>query len=322
MLLSLQLIILSKYITFNYMKLRQLKYLQETVRCDFNISTAAKNLHTSQPGISSQIQLLEQELGLQIFERHAKRLTGLTEVGHSVIDMANRVLQDVDNIHQLAADNKTAGTGTLSIGTTHTQARYALPKAIKAFAERYPKVHLNIIQGTPTEVAEMATNDKVDIAIATEGLASFNQLAILPCYQWNRCIITPPDHPLIKQTLSLENIARYPILTYVRGFTGRAQQDDAFIEQGLTPDVIFTATDADVIKTYVELGLGIGIIASHAFETEKDQGLVALDAADLFQPSTTHMGIKRGRYLRQFSYDFIELFSPHLTKQKVAAAIK
>lgn len=305
------------------MKLHQLKYAREIVRCDFNISSAAGNLHTSQPGISNQIQLLEAELGLQIFERHGKRLTGLTEIGDSVIEMANRVLQDVDNIHQLAADNNSVASGTLSIGTTHTQARYALPMAIKAFAERYPKVHLNIIQGTPTDVAEMAVNDKVDIAIATEGLSSFNQLAIMPCYQWNRSIITPPDHPLTHQkVISLSDIANYPILTYVMGFTGRAQQDEAFIEQGLTPDVIFTATDADVIKTYVELGLGIGIIASHAFEKDKDNALTAIDASHLFKPSTTHLGIKRGRYLRQFSYDFIELFSPLLTKQTVKAAIK
>ncbi len=305
------------------MKLQQLKYVQEIVRCHFNISTAAQNLHTSQPGISSQVQLLEQELGLQIFERHGKRLTGLSDVGASVIQMANRVLQDVNNIHQLAADNNNSTTGTLSIGTTHTQARYALPKAIKEFAQRYPKVHLNIIQGTPTEVAEMAANDQVDIAIATEGLANFKQLAILPCYDWNRSIITPPNHPLTKEKeLTLEQIAQYPILTYVMGFTGRSQQDEAFIKRGLIADVIFTATDADVIKTYVELGLGVGIIASHAFEQDKDISLTAIDAAHLFKPSTTHLGIKRGRYLRQFSYDFIELFTPALTKKIVESAIK
>jgi LysR family cys regulon transcriptional activator len=305
------------------MKLHQLKYAREIVRCDFNISNAATNLHTSQPGISNQIQLLESELGLQIFERHGKRLTGLTTIGHSVIEMASHILQEVDNIHQLASDNNNATNGTLSIGTTHTQARYALPKAIKAFAERYPKVHLNIIQGTPTEVAEMAVNDDVDIAIATEGLSSFNQLAILPCYNWNRSIITLPDHPLTKQkSLTLEDIAKYPILTYVMGFTGRCQQDEAFTNKGLSPDVIFTATDADVIKTYVELGLGIGIIASHAFEPQKDTPLIELDASHLFKPSTTHLGIKRGRYLRQFSYDFIELFAPQLNKSIVSNAIK
>ena len=305
------------------MKLHQLKYAREIVRYDFNISAAASNLHTSQPGISNQVQLLEQELGLQIFERHGKRLIGLTAIGHSVIEMANRVLQDVENIHQLAADNRSSATGTLSIGTTHTQARYALPKAIKQFADRYPKVHLNIIQGTPTEIAEMAVNDKIDIAIATEGLSQFNQLAILPCYEWNRSIITPPNHPLTQQSpISLEHIAHYPILTYMMGFTGRAQQDQAFIEQGLTPDVIFTATDADVIKTYVELGLGIGIIASHAYEAEKDTGIVAIEASHLFQPSITHMAIKRGRYLRQFNFDFIELFAPQLTPEKVKTAIR
>lgn len=305
------------------MKLQQLKYVREIARQGMSVSAAANVLHASQPGVSNQVQQLEDELGLKIFERHGKRLTNLTEVGHSVVEMANRVLLDVDNIRQLAADSKNDQLGTLSIGTTHTQARYALPKAIKQFSQHYPDVHLNMVQGTPTEIAEMAATGKVDIAIATEGLDQFESLAVLPCYEWNRSIVVPPNHPLLKEKkVSLKAIAQYPILTYVMGFTGRAQQDLAFHDQGLTPNVIFTATDADVIKTYVELGLGVGIIASMAFDANKDAPLQCLDAHHLFKPSTTHMGIRRGSYLRGYSYDFIELLAPHISRKSVEKAIQ
>jgi LysR family cys regulon transcriptional activator len=305
------------------MKIQQLKYVREIARRGLSISAAANALHASQPGVSNQVHQLEEELGLQIFERHGKRLTAITPVGESVIAMAERVLQDVDNIRQLAADSRSDQTGTLSIGTTHTQARYALPHAIKTFSEHYPNVHLNMVQGTPPEVAEMAATGKVDIAIATEGLSQFESLAILPCYQWNRCIVVPPGHPLLSAgKLSLEAIAEYPILTYVMGFTGRAQQDQAFTERGLHPNVVFTATDADVIKTYVALELGIGIIASMAFDPAKDAPLQAIDASHLFKPSTTHMGIRKGSYLRGYMYAFIEFFASHLDKQTVKAAIE
>ena len=304
------------------MKLQQLKYVREISRRNFSVSSAANALHTSQPGVSNQVQLLEEELGLQIFERHGKRLTGLSPVGKSVLEMAERVLLDVENIHQLAAECKNDQLGTLSIGTTHTQARYALPSAIKAFAQEYPNVHLNMVQGTPTEIAEMAATGRVDIAIATEGLAKFESLAILPCYEWNRSIVLPPDHPLLaEEKITLKALSLYPILTYVMGFTGRAQQDQAFIERGLTPNVVFTATDADVIKTYVDLGLGIGIIASMAFDPIKDAPLQARDVSHLFKASTTHMGIRRGNYLRGFSYAFIEHLAPHLTRSVVEHAI-
>jgi LysR family cys regulon transcriptional activator len=304
------------------MKLQQLNYVREITRRGLSISAAANALHTSQPGVSNQVQLLEDELGLKIFERHGKRLTDLTPVGRSVVEMADRVLMDVENIRQLAADCKNDQIGTLSIGTTHTQARYALPKAIKAFSLRFPKVHLNMVQGTPTEIAEMAATGKIDIAIATEGLNQVESLAILPCYDWNRSIVVPPEHPLLaEKKLTLEAIANYPILTYVMGFTGRKQQDQAFIDRGLNPDVIFTATDADVIKTYVELELGVGIIASMAFDSKKDAHLRALDASHLFKASTTHMGIRRGSFLRGYSYAFIEYLAPHLTRDVVEQAI-
>lgn len=304
------------------MKLQQLKYVREVARRGLSISAAAQALHASQPGVSNQIQLLEDELGLLIFERHGKRLSAVTEIGEAVIAMAERVLQEVDNLREQAADSRHEKKGTLSIGTTHTQARYALPTAIKAFSRQYPEVHLNMVQGTPPEVAEMAATGSVDLAIATEGLSRFDNLAILPCYEWNRTVITPKDHPLLaEKKLTLEAISKYPILTYVMGFTGRAQQDQAFIERGLEPNVVFTATDADVIKTYVELGLGIGIIASMAFEPLKDAPLQAIDASHLFQPSTTHMGIRKGSYLRGYSYAFIELFAPHLQRETIQNAI-
>lgn len=304
------------------MKLQQLKYVREVARRGLSISAAAQALHASQPGVSNQIQLLEDELGLLIFERHGKRLSGVTAIGEAVIAMAERVLQEVDNLREQAADSRHEKKGTLSIGTTHTQARYALPPAIKAFSQQYPDVHLNMVQGTPPEVAEMAATGSVDLAIATEGLSRFDNLAVLPCYEWNRTVITPKDHPLLaEKKLTLEAISKYPILTYVMGFTGRAQQDQAFIERGLQPNVIFTATDADVIKTYVELGLGIGIIASMAFEPSKDAPLQAIDASHLFQPSTTHMGIRKGSYLRGYSYAFIELFAPHLQRETIQDAI-
>lgn len=304
------------------MKLQQLKYVREVARRGLSISAAAQALHASQPGVSNQIQLLEDELGLLIFERHGKRLSAVTEIGEAVIAMAERVLQEVDNLREQAADSRHEKKGTLSIGTTHTQARYALPTAIKAFSQQYPEVHLNMVQGTPPEVAEMAATGSVDLAIATEGLSRFDNLAILPCYEWNRTVITPKDHPLLtEKELTLEAISKYPILTYVMGFTGRAQQDQAFIERGLEPNVVFTATDADVIKTYVELGLGIGIIASMAFEPLKDAPLQAIDASHLFQPSTTHMGIRKGSYLRGYSYAFIELFAPHLQRETIQNAI-
>jgi len=304
------------------MKLQQLRYVREIARRGLSVSAAANALHASQPGVSNQLHQLEEELGLQIFERHGKRLTALTPVGQSVVEMANRVLLDVENIRQLAAECRNDQQGTLSIGTTHTQARYALPSAIKSFSQHYPNVHLNMVQGTPTEIAEMAATGRIDIAIATEGLAQFDSLAILPCYDWNRSIVVPPRHPLLAESkLTLQAIAQYPILTYVMGFTGRAQQDEAFTKQGLTPNVIFTATDADVIKTYVELELGIGIIASMAFDSVKDLPLKALDASHLFKPSTTHLGIRRGSYLRGYSYAFIQYLAPHLTQEIVTAAI-
>ena len=300
------------------MQLHQLKYVREIVRSNLSISDAAKALKTSQPSVSSQLQQLEEELRLKIFERRGKRLVAITPLGETIVELAERVLQDIDNIQNLADDSHDDEHGTLSIGATHTQALYALPPSIKAFSERYPNVHLNMLQGTPREISELAGKGEIDIAIATECLDQNAALHTFPCYDWNRTIVVPENHPLLSErTLSLEAVSKYPILTYMMDFTGRAQQDQAFREKGLEPNVTFTATDADVIKTYVGLGLGIGIIASMAFNPEKDAPLKGIDAGHLFKPSTTQLGFRRGSYLRGFAYSFIEFFAPHLTKEVI-----
>lgn len=304
------------------MKLQQLRFVREVVRSGFNVSTAAETLHTAQPGVSNQIQLLEQELGVQIFERKGKRLTGLTRPGQVIVEMIDRVLRESDNIKRAGAEFSSEGNGTLSIATTHTQARYALPPVIKRFTERFPAVRLDIHQGNPTQVSEMAVAGVVDIAIATEAIDLFPQLVVLPCYEWNRCVVAPPGHPILnEQPLTLEAIAQYPIVTYDFAFAGRSKINKAFEARGLQPNVVLTAIDSDVIKTYVELGLGIGVLAKMAFDPERDRNLRMLDASHLFEPSTTRIGIRRGAYLRGYVYTFIELFAPHLNRAVVSAAM-
>lgn len=300
------------------MQLRQLLYIQEIARHDFSVSEAAKTLNTSQPGISNQIHLLEEELGLKIFQRHGKRLTNLTPAGQSILDIAKRVLIDVDSIHNLASDRLDDQEGILRIGTTHTQARYALPPAIQAFSKLYPKVRLNLIQTTPSEITKMVESGEIDLAIATESIANSKSLCVFPCYNWNRSVIVPPRHPLLaEKELTLEKIAQYPQVTYMKNITGRALQDRAFREENLDPNIVFTATDADVIKTYVEMGLGIGIIASMAFNPIKDLPLRAIDVGHLFYPSTTLIGYHVDSYLRSYTYAFIECFAPHLTRKVI-----
>lgn len=300
------------------MKLQQLRYIWEVAHHDLNVSATAQSLYTSQPGISKQIRLLEDELGVEIFARSGKHLTHITPVGESIIAQAGEILRKVDSIKQAAQEFRDERTGSLSIATTHTQARYALPEVIAAFIAKYPNVSLHMHQGSPVQIAELAADSEVDFAIATEGLDLFGDLVMLPCYNWNRSIVVPKDHPLTRvQTLTLADVAEHPIVTYVFGFTGRSKLDEAFTKQGLEPRVVFTATDADVIKTYVRLGLGIGIIADMAHSLEADPDLVALDASHLFSPSTTMIGCRKGTFLRGFMYDFMELFAPHLTRQRI-----
>jgi LysR family cys regulon transcriptional activator len=305
------------------MKLQQLRFLLAVAQNDLNITAAAERLFTSQPGVSKQIRLLEDELGVTIFERTGRQLTGITDAGKAIIGRAEAVLREVDSIRDVASEFSDPRTGSLSVATTHTQARYVLPSIIKAFRARYPQVDLQMHQGNPEQISEMAAGGAVDFAIATEATVDFGNLIMMPCYHWNRTVITPCDHPLRSiEPLTLEAIAEHPIVTYVFGFTGRSQLDKAFRRLDLEPNVVFTATDADVIKTYVRLGLGVGILAKMAFDPKVDHDLCALDATHLFPPSTTRLGFRPGLFLRAYHYDFIELFAAHLTREVVDSAVE
>ena len=308
------------------MKLQQLKYIWEVSHHDLNVSATAHSLFTSQPGISKQIRLLEDELGVDIFARSGKHLTHVTPVGEAILEMAGDILRQVGTIKEIAQEYSDEKVGSLSIATTHTQARYALPRVIEGFREAYPGVALHMNQGSPTQISELAANGDVDFAIATEGLELFSDLVMMPCYKWNRSLVLPKEHPLCEVyrdqgNITLSDIAEYPLVTYVFGFTGRSRLDDAFRAQNLSPNVVFTATDTDVIKTYVRLGLGIGIIASMAYDSEMDEDLAILDASALFEDSVTHIGFRKGTFLRAYMYDFIERFAPHLDRKLVDKAV-
>ncbi len=302
------------------MKLRQLRYIAEVANRQLNVTSAAEALFTSQPGVSKQIRLLEDELGVEIFERSGKHLTAITPAGREILEIAQRILKDSVNIERIAADFRDEQRGNLLLATTHTQARYALPDTIRRFKTAYPEVALHIHQGTPLQIAEWAAKGKVDFAIATEAMELFEDLVMMPCYHWNRCILVPPGHPLIGEQVTIEALSQHPLITYVFGFTGRSQLDKAFSAHGLKPNVVLTAVDADVIKTYVRLGLGVGIVANMAYDPKIDQDLVPLDASHLFEASTTRIGFRRGTILRRYMYDFIHMFAPHLTHELVDAA--
>jgi LysR family cys regulon transcriptional activator len=305
------------------MKLHQLRYVSEVVKQGLNISLAADSLHTSQPGVSKQIQLLEQELNLQIFERHGKRLTGVTEPGRNIVELAERVMRDMENIKRVGDEFSHEDIGTLTIATTHTQARYRLPAAVKAFMQKYPDVKLNIHQGNPTQVAEQVESGEADIGIATEAISHFEKILCLPAYQWNRCVVVPPGHPLINDVpLTLKKLTQYPLITYDFAFTGGSLVSSVFEKEGLSPNVVLTAIDADVIKTYVSLGLGVGLLAGMAYDAERDTNLVALDAKHLFPDSVTYVGFRRDAYLRKFAYEFIHLLAPHFDRKAVMEALK
>ncbi|HEB78261.1 MAG TPA: HTH-type transcriptional regulator CysB [Methylothermaceae bacterium] len=305
------------------MKLQQLHYIWEVAHHDLNVSATAESLFTSQPGISKQIRLLETELGIPIFARNGKQLTELTPAGKLIVQLAGEILAKVDNIRRVAEEYRDEKCGTLSIATTHTQARYALPPVVQAFMRQYPRVTLTMHQGTPMQISDLVARGGADLAIATEALELFDNLVMLPCYRWNRCILVPRDHPLTKKPrLSLQDISEYPLITYVFGFTGRSKLDEAFAREQLQPKVALTAVDADVIKTYVRLGLGVGIVAKMAYDPRTDQDLVALDASHLFRDSVTKIGLRRDMFIRGFIYDFIEQFAPHLTREVVKQAMK
>jgi LysR family cys regulon transcriptional activator len=303
--------------------LQQLRYLCAVVDHGLNVSVAADALFTSQPGISKQIRQLEDELGVPIFIRQGKRLAALTAGGEVIVATARRALQELNNLKRVGAEFKSEDTGTLAIATTHTQARYVLPPVLKRFAERYPKVRLLLHQGNPAQVAEQTQRADVDVGIATEALADYPGLVSLPCYTWNRCVLVPKGHPLAKvRPLTLEALARYPIVTYDFSFTGRSQINAAFAAKGIDPNVVLTALDSDVIKTYVELGLGVGIIAQMAYDPARDSQFDKLDAAHLFAASTTRLALRRGVYLRGFVYEFITLFAPQFDRSAIDAALQ
>jgi LysR family cys regulon transcriptional activator len=305
------------------MKLQQLRYLREVARRGLNLSDAAETLHTSQPGISKQIRQLEDELGVDILVRHGKRVVDMTEPGRVILGIAERILQDTENLKQVGLEFGAEGTGSFTIATTHTQARYALPPVITRFSQRYPKVRLSLRQGSPQDIAELVRSGEADLAIATEAIEFYDGLVLLPCTQWNRCVITPLRHPLLKEKqISIEAIARHPLVTYDFAFTGDSPIKRAFDNKGITPNVVLTAIDADVIKAYVEMGMGIGILAKMAFDPARDLGLRLIDASHLFEPSTTRIAMKPNAYLRGYVYDFIELFAPHLKRAIVDATLK
>ena len=300
------------------MKLQQLRYLCEVASRGFSISDAATALHTSQPGVSKQIRLLEEELGVEMLVRSGKRVVDLTEPGRAIVEVAQRVLREAANLKRVAEDYHAEDTGTFTIATTHTQARYSLPNVIKQFSERYPKVKLTLHQGNPSQIASEVMSGRADLGIATESLSDVTELMSLPCYEWHHCLVTPLDHPLLNQgSISLFDIGRYPIITYDTAFAGRSKINRAFEQRGVAANIILSALDADVIKAYVALGLGIGIVAKMAFEPARDTELRMIEIDDLFPLNTTRIAFRRDGYLRRYVYDFIELFAPQLTRDAI-----
>ncbi|HWG30843.1 MAG TPA: HTH-type transcriptional regulator CysB [Steroidobacteraceae bacterium] len=302
------------------MKLHQLRYLAAVAQSGLNITAAAQKLHTSQPGVSKQIKLLEDELGFQIFVREGRNLTRITPAGQQVIDRALKILQEAQSIRDLSTELRDEGRGSLSIGTTHTQARYVLPDVIREFRGRYPNVRLNLHQGTSEQIAEMVAHDRIDCAIATGSDHLYSDLTLLPCYRWHRTVIVPHHHPLASAgRLTFKALAAYPLVTYTFSFTGPSSLHDLFAKAGLTPNVAITARDADVIQTYVRLGLGVGIVA-HMAVADDDPDLISIDAAHLFPAHTTWIGFRRGTLLRKYMYDFAQLLAPHLDRRLVDRA--
>lgn len=305
------------------MKLHQLRYIREVARCKLNVTDAAELLHTSQPGVSKQIRLLEEELGVPIFSRTGKRLVAVTEPGVAVLAVAEKILQEVENLKKIGTEYSNEVVGSLSVATTHSQARYVMPETIKEFTERYPDVNLHIHQGNSSQIVEMAEKGLVDFALSFESIDISDHLVTLPGFEWNRCLILLRDHPLLKidRPLTLRDIAEYPIVTYDFAMAPDSVEQRAFRLARVQPNVVLTALDADVIKTYVELNLGVGLLARPAYEPQRDIYLRMIDVGHLFEKSTSYLILRKGAYLRGFMYDFIELFAPHLTRHVVSKAI-
>jgi LysR family transcriptional regulator, cys regulon transcriptional activator len=305
------------------MNFQQLRSIREATRRGFNLTEVANVLFTSQPGVSRQIRELEEELGVDIFERCGKRLTGLTDPGKTILPIIDRLLLEAENLQQAGQDYSSQTSGTLSVATTHTQARYALPKVVQAFRSQFPEVRIALQQSAPEHIAEWVLSGKADIGIATEGLTQFPDLVSFPCYRWNHLIVVPESHPLLAQRpLKLADLAAYPLITYDVGFTGRGHIDDAFAKAGIEADIVLTAMDSDVIKQYVTLGLGVGIVASMAFDHGRDHGLRAIEATHLFAPNVTRLAVRRGAYLRSYACDFIIGFAPELSRAKIEGMLR
>jgi len=304
------------------MNLHQFRFVREAVRQQFNLTSAAKALFTSQPGVSKAIIELEDELGVEIFRRHGKRIRSLTEPGKRILLSIERILDEVETLKRVGQDFATQDQGSFVIATTHTQARYALPKVLTEFTKRFPKVRVSIAQGSPSQITDMLLHDAADIAIATEGIANCEGVIALPGYQWQHLLIVPVNHPLLSsRSITIEDLGKYPLITYDKAFAGRNKIDAAFAQRNVQADIILEAIDADVIKTYVEVGMGIGIVAGVAFDPERDRNLRAIPVGHLFGNNVTHLGVKQGAYLRSFVFTFIELFSPTLTKKIVEQAM-
>ncbi|MGN7873831.1 CysB family HTH-type transcriptional regulator [uncultured Roseateles sp.] len=303
------------------MNLQQLRIVREAVQQNFNLTEVAAALFTSQSGVSKHIKDLEDELGVELFQRRGKRLLGLTEPGKELAVVVDRMLQDVRNIKRLAQQFSSADQGQLTIATTHTQARYALPQVVARFKAAYPRVHLVLHQGSPQEIVSLLQSGEADIGIATEALGKDDAFVTFPFYEWRHAVVVPEGHALTRQPLTLEALAEQPLITYHEGYTGRARIDASFAAAGLAPDVVMSALDADVIKTYVQIGLGVGVIAAMAFEPGRDSGLQLIDASHLFPPNTTRIALKRGHYLRGFAYRFLQECVAELTEDAVREAM-
>jgi LysR family cys regulon transcriptional activator len=300
------------------MNLHQLRFVREAVRQNFNLTEAAKALYTSQPGVSKAIIELEEELGIDIFTRHGKRIRGLTEPGRAVLKSVELIMQEIEGLKRIGREYAAQDTGSFVIATTHTQARYSLPKVVQAFTQKYPKVRLSLLQGNPRQVSDMVLKDQADLAIATEAIANMDGLVSIPCYQWEHVVVVPPGHALLNSpALTLEEIASFPLITYDAAFAGRAKIDQAFAVRNLKPDVLLEAIDADVIKTYVELGLGVGIIAGMAYDADRDRNLRAISVGHLFGTNVSRVALKQGAYLRSYVYTFIELLAPALNRKLI-----
>ncbi|MCU0966060.1 MAG: CysB family HTH-type transcriptional regulator [Burkholderiaceae bacterium] len=308
------------------MNFQQLRSVREAVRQGFNLTAVAEALHTSQPGVSRQIRELEDELGITLFQRAGKRLTGLTAPGQAVLPIVERLLLEADNLRRAGEDFAAQDRGTLTIAATHSQARYALPPAVRDFSAAHPRVQLRLHQGSPKQVAEMLLSGEAEIGVATEALAEYADLVALPSWRWTHLVVVPHGHALAPlagrgDRLTLEQLASHPLITYESGYTGRTHIDQAFARRGLAPNLVLSAMDADVIKTYVELGMGVGIIAAMAYDEQRDTALAAIDARHLFASNMTRVAVRRGAFLRGYAYEFIRSFAPPLTRARVDQAL-